>query len=367
MPVTRRAFLQTAGALAAGGLLGAPALSFAAPPKPPRTLREKVGQLFVVSFAGTTPAPSLLSWIERYHFGGVILFTRNYTSPGQLKVLLSHLQGVSSYPLLVCTDQEGGLVVRLRNGVHTFPSEATYGQVGSASRVYNDATTTARDLHPLGLTMNLAPVVDVLTNPQSPIGTRSYGPNPQLDARLSVAAIKGYQQHRLAATAKHFIGLGHTSVNSHQALPVVSRTLAQLQSVDLIPFRAAIAAGVSTILVAHVALPAIDPVHRPASLSPVIIGNLIRKQLGFNGVVMTDSLIMGAINIGTSSAAQQAFAAGADILLIAKNTNIPEATFDDAYNRVLWAVQTRRIPESHLDSAVNRILALKRAYPATVL
>jgi beta-N-acetylhexosaminidase len=294
----------------------------------------------------------------------VVLYARNYTAPGQLRALLTQLQQASRFPLLVCTDQEGGAVERLRTGVHTFPSEAAYGRSGSTARVYTDAATTAHDLQALGLTMNLAPVVDVLSNPRSPIGDRAYGSDPHLVARMTAVAIQGYQQHGLAATAKHFIGLGHTSIDSHQALPTVKRTLAQLERVDLIPFQAAVAAGVSTILVAHVALPAIDPVHRPASLSPVIIGGLIRRQLAFKGVVMTDSLAMGALPQGsTAEAAERALAAGADMLLISADHDIPAATFDSAVERVISAVRVGRVSKSRLDSAVTRILALKRTYP----
>jgi beta-N-acetylhexosaminidase len=216
--------------------------------------------------------------------------------------------------------------------------------------------------------MNLAPVVDVLSDPRSPIGNRSYGSDPALVARLSAAAVRGYQQHGLAAAAKHFIGLGHTSIDSHQALPTVTQTLAQLARVDLVPFRAAIAAGVSTVLVAHVALPAIDPVHRPASLSPVIIEGLVRKRLGFQGIVMTDSLAMGALPQGsTAQAAEQALAAGADMLLISANHTIADGVFEHAVERVVSAVRAGRLPQSRLDSAVGRILALKRHYPSAVL
>jgi beta-N-acetylhexosaminidase len=216
--------------------------------------------------------------------------------------------------------------------------------------------------------MNLAPVVDVLSNPRSPIGDRSYGANPALVAKLSVAAVRGYQRHGLAATAKHFIGLGHTSTDSHQALPTVTQTLTQLERVDLVPFRSAIAAGVSALLVAHVALPAIDSMRRPASLSPVIIGGLIRKHLGFNGVVMTDSLAMGALpEGGTAAAAAQAVAAGADMLLISADHDIASGVIDDAIARVISAVRAGRVSESRLDSAVARILALKRVYPPVIV
>src|SRR5207245_29692 len=163
---------------------------------------------------------------------------------------------------------------------------------------------------------------------------------------LSVAAIQGYQQHELAATAKHFIGLGHTSIDSHAALPTVNATWQQLQADDLVPFQAAIGAGVSAILVAHVVLPRIDSVHRPASLSPVIINGAIPGKLGFKGVVMTDSLAMGAIPAtDVTDAPRRALLAGADILLIAADRNIPAAVFTDAVDRIVRAVKKGQIHE----------------------
>jgi beta-N-acetylhexosaminidase len=335
---------------------------------PPQTLREKVGQLFAVSFRGTTPEPAFLSALHAQGFGGVVLYGRNYQSSAQLKALVHTLQSYSRFPLLISTDQEGGAVVRIHGAAPTFPSEATYGRSGSAAKVYGDAATTAKRLRSLGLNMNLAPVVDVLSNLRSPIGDRSYGSNPRLVAALSAAAIRGYQQHRLAATAKHFIGLGHTSIDSHQSLPTVNRTLAQLDAVDLVPFRAAIQAGVSALLVAHVALPAIDPVrNRPASLSPAIIGGVIRRHLGFGGLVMTDSLAMGALPKGnTAEAAVEALSAGADMLLISADHDIPTAVFVDAIDHVVSAVQAGRISRSRVNSAVARIFALKRSYPSLI-
>lgn len=379
----RRTFLRHSLA-SATALLGAglPALARAASTPPtaipspsrslssrrlPTTLREKVGQLFMVSFQGLSPSPSFLSLLERYAFGGVILYAGNATTAAQVRGLTSELQRATPFPLFISTDQEGGRVVRIRQGVPVFPSEAAYGAIDSPARVYADAAATARGLRALGLTMNLAPVLDVLSNRKSPIGARSYGNNPQVASRLGVAAIQGYQQYGLSATAKHFVGLGHTSIDSHRALPTVTLTLDQLERNDLIPFRAAIAAGVSTVLVAHVALPAIDPVYRPASLSPVMIGDVLRGRLGFKGLVMTDSLLMGAVPHGQEpEAAERAFAAGADILLIGGNEHVPAGLFEVATERVLSAVQSGRIPESRLDASVARILALKARYPANV-
>jgi beta-N-acetylhexosaminidase len=191
MRVNRRTFLRSGGVLAGSKCMNLSLDTDRASSRLPRTLQEKVGQLFVVSFRGTAPDVTFLSLLRRHSFGGVVLYARNYVSPGQLRALLGGLQQASSYPLLVCTDQEGGSIARLRRGVHTFPSEAVYGRIGSTDRVYADAATNAHDLHALGLTMNLAPVVDVLSNPRSPIGDRSYGSDPRLAARMTAAAVRG--------------------------------------------------------------------------------------------------------------------------------------------------------------------------------
>jgi beta-N-acetylhexosaminidase len=374
--MTRAGFLGAAlagaGALALGpdaltaegeGLSAARAVTRA-----PKTLQEKVEQLFVVSFAGTSAGHDILTLLGRHALGGVILYARNCLSATQTRTLLSVLQAESRYPLLVCTDQEGGNVVRIRSGAPVFPAEAVYGQIGSTHRVSHDAAATARALRALGLSMNLAPVVDVLTNPQSPIGKRSFGANPAENARLSVAAIKAYQRHGLAAAAKHFIGLGHTTIDSHHLLPTVNLSLQQLATSDLMVFKAAIAAGVSTVLVAHVALPRIDTnPTRPASLSPVIIQGVLRQQLGFKGVIMTDSLLMGAVPNGQQAdAAVRALAAGADILLFGTNQDFPAAVVEDAIARVASAVRSGLVSQSRLEEAVGRIWALKQRFPALI-
>lgn len=367
MSISRRSFLERSLVLGASSIAGLDGvgrvLAASRPLRPPRTLREKVGQLFVVSFRGLTPERSFMLDLEQHGYGGVILYARNCHTGPQIRTLLEELQAISTTPLLVGADQEGGKVVRIHNGAPVFPWEAVYGALGQPNRVYHDATQTAQALRTLGLTINLAPVVDVLANPKSPIGRRSYGRNPHLDASLSVAAIHGYQQHGLAATAKHFIGLGHTSIDSHHSLPTVGLSLQQLEQADLIPFRAAIGAGVSSLLVAHVVLTQVDPYH-PASLSPTVIQGIIRRRLGFAGVVMTDSLIMGAVPSGEeSSAAELAFAAGADLLLIAGDRDLKPGLLAESFDRVLSAVQAGRIPESRLNEALGRIMALKQRYP----
>jgi beta-N-acetylhexosaminidase len=366
--VDRGTFLRGAAALGIGAAAGSILARRVQAAKAPRTTREKVESLFMVSFAGTSAGAEILGLLHTHAIGGITLFSRNVQSPAQMRGMMTALQRASRYGLLIATDQEGGEVVRVTRGVPAYPSEASYGAIGSAQRVQHDAGVMATDLRAMGLTINLAPVVDVLANATSPIGTRSYGNNPHLAATLSSAAIKGYQSHGLAATAKHFIGLGHTSVDSHELLPTVPLTWAQLQGSDLISWHAAIAAGVSTILVAHVALPRIDSVPtRPASLSPEIITGRIRGTLGFKGVIMTDSLLMGALATpGPAQAAEEAFVAGADILLFATNHDFPTGVITDAINRVLAAVQAGRISMDRLNASVARIQALKAKYPSQV-
>lgn len=372
--LSRRDFLGRSALLGAGTIVGIEAPHVEAEKVPsrllqgrvrPMTLREKVAQLFVVSFVGTTLDYDTLALLDRHALGGVTLYANNCASAAQVRKLLTQLQVTARYPMLVSIDQEGGRVTRLRKGLQTFPAEAWYGKLNSTQRVYQDAAVTARELRAIGLSMNLAPVVDVVTNPKSPIGQRSYGSDPRLTARLSVAAIQAYQQHGLAATAKHFVGLGHTSIDAHRGLPTVTLSLQQFEQSDFIGFRAAIAAGVSSLMVTHVALPAIDPVYRPASLSPVVIQEVIRKRLGFTGVIITDSLMMGALPKGQEpQAAEQAFLAGADVLLMATDGKIAPAIIDEAVERVTRLVVSGQVAESRLEQSLTRILAVKTRYPA---
>jgi beta-N-acetylhexosaminidase len=362
--LSRRIFLRSSLAVsAAGALPGIASHSLAGPPPPPRTLQEKVGQLFIVSFRGLSADPTFLAFLRQHFLGGVTLYSRNCQSPAQIRALIAQLQGASRFPLIVSIDQEGGDVIRIRNGVHTFPSEAAYGNIGSAARVQADAAVTAHDLRAIGITMNLAPVADILANSRSFLGTRSFGADPSLAARLSAAAVRGYQQHGLAAVAKHFVGLGHTSINSDSSLPMVNLNLAQFDRADFIPFRAAIKAGVSTVLVAHVVLPAIDPIRRPASQSPVAIQGVLRGRLAFNGVVMTDSLLAGAIpGGGGPEAAVRAFAAGADLLLLTIDHDFPLSVIQESIAQIVAAIKAGHIPMSRLNASIARITALKRRY-----
>jgi len=236
-----------------------------------------------------------------------------------------------------------------------FPSNMALGAAGSPSLAEKAAYINGRELRALGIQVDFAPVVDVNSNPQNPvIGIRSFGQNPAEVATLGAAAVRGYLKAGIIPVAKHFPGHGDTKTDSHKQLPVIDRPLAAWEKIDLPPFKAAIAAGVPAIMSAHIVMTALDP-DFPATLSSAVLGGVLRRELGFQGVIVTDSLDMGAIaNTYTiPKAALRAFLAGCDLLLIGKK-NLPES-----YAAVLAAVRDGRISQKRLDQSVRRILELK--------
>jgi beta-N-acetylhexosaminidase len=328
------------------------------------TLAQRVGQMFMFSFPGTTPSPNLITMVRDWGVGGLILYRPNVVSGPQVRALIAGAQHAARVPLLISTDEEGGAgsMIPQSDGVHALLSPATYGRLDSAARVYRDAASAGRDLRALGVMMNLAPVLDVLIDPQSPIGTRSYGANPAVVASLGAAAIKGYQSAGIAATAKHFLGLGGVSIDAHQGFPTVQRSRQQLDQVELEPMRTAIRAGVDALMVTHAAIPALDPSGTAASLSRPIITGFIRGALGYRGLIISDSLAMGAIDtrISVVAASVQAAAAGTDIILISSyEPIISAAVMHQAMIAVEQAVLHHRLNLATIDDATRHVLTLK--------
>ena len=320
------------------------------------TMAEKIGQLFMVPVDGT----ALTQMVHDWHVGGLILYGGDIVSAPQGRALLASARRAAAIPLLVATDEEGGEVDQIpaAAGVQQMPAPEQYGRIGSADRVYQDALVTGRQLRALGVNMDLAPVLDVLVDPNSPIGDRSYGADPALVTRLGAAAIRGYQAGGIAATAKHFLGLGSVSIDLHKDLPTISRDRQQLEQVELAPMRAAIAAGVDALMVTHAAIPALDPTNTPASLSRTIVDGFIRGRLGYHGLIITDSLAMGGLSTRVKSNAEatvRAIAAGNDMALI--STDPP--TIRGALDAVEHAVATGRISPTTIDAAVRHVLTLK--------
>jgi beta-N-acetylhexosaminidase len=332
------------------------------------TTEQKVGQLFMVHFTETFFSQALEEMIAEYHVGGIILFPHNLTTTTDLATLISSAQATAvdsepGIPLFVAADQEGWPILRLPQGATVFPSNMALGATASVEDAELMATVMATEMKALGMNMNLAPVMDVNSNPLNPvIGTRSLGSSPELVSRLGVAMIQAYRSQGVVATAKHFPGHGDTSVDSHLDLPVIDHDLARLEAVELAPFEAAISAGVDCIMTAHISVPALDTVaDRPATLSPDILQGLLRDRMGFRGLIATDSLSMDALmdQYDLPTATALAFQAGADLLLFGYTPWHPPSEQLLAYDRVLQLVEEGTISQSRLDESVRRILLLK--------
>ena len=342
------------------------------------TPAEKVGQLFVVELYGqdagaASPGNRALYGVDtpaevvaKYRPGGVIYFDArrgpdNVRDPRQIAKLSNGLQAAARrqphrIPLLISTDQEGGSVVyRLTAPATAMPGAMALGASRSAAGARRSADVIGTELAAVGINQNYAPVADVNVNPANPvIGVRSPGEDPALVSRMVAAQVQGHHDGGVAAVAKHFPGHGDTAVDSHLGLPEVTHTREQLEAIDLPPFRAAIAAGVDTIMSAHVVLRSVDPSGAPATMSRPILTGLLREELGYDGLIVTDALDMGGATASypPDVAPVAAFLAGADQLVLAPQMDV-------AYGAVLEAVRTGVIPMRRLDESVYRILRLK--------
>ena len=358
----------------------------AEPPEPPglaqavatiqrMSLEEKVGQLFVLFAYGpdahqpdarnttlygvATPAEV----VAKFKPGGWIYFDGrgNVQNPTQVATFSNQLQQAAigtglRVPLLIATDQEQGVVTRIGPPATQFGGNMALGAARSAADARTAAAITGRELKAIGIRQDYAPDADVNVNALNPvIGTRSYSSDPKLVAELTAAQVQGFQRDAgITATAKHFPGHGDTVDDSHTALPTINHTLEQWNTIDAPPFKAAIKAGIDSIMTAHIVVPALDPSGDPATLSKPILTGVLRKQLGFRGVIVTDGLEMAAVRkkYGDAEVAVRAIEAGVDQLLLPP---APQVQF----NAVLDAVRSGRISERRIDESLLRILLLK--------
>jgi beta-N-acetylhexosaminidase len=323
------------------------------------SLKKKVGQLFVFGFHGFEPTEQIKQLIEANGIGGTIYFSRNVKDAKQVHKLSGELQSIAikagNPPLFVAIDQEGGMVARLVDGVTLMPGNMALGATGDAESARETAFVCGEELRQLGVTMNYAPCIDVNNNPDNPvINVRSYSDRSDVVAEFGAAAVAGYQSARVAATVKHFPGHGDTAVDSHHALPILLHGRERLDAIELKPFRAAIEAGTDCIMTAHVCLPALDPSGVPSTLSEPVITGLLRNELGYDGIVVTDCLEMDAIdkNYGPEQGAIKALQAGADMVLISHTFEKQWA----ALEAVVLAVENGELAEARVDEALNRIM-----------
>ena len=334
------------------------------------TLREKAAQIVWPSVYGDYVSGDSPQWrrlteyVERERVGG---FTISVGSPTEVAAKLNALQAMSKVPLLFGADLEAGAGFRARGGYFVpnaidlggaivFPPEMGIGATHDTTFAYEQGRLTALEGRALGIHIAYAPVLDVNNNPDNPvINTRSYGEDPELAARMGVAFIHGLQDNGMIATGKHFPGHGDTGVNSHLALPVVTVSRSRLDTVELVPFRAAVNAGVGAIMSFHGAMPALDSTNVPGTLSSRVLTGLLRGEMGFKGIIISDAMDMRGVldTYGSDEAVKRAVAAGIDVL-------IQPLDVSKTIDAVLAGISEGRYTEARLDSSVRRVLETKR-------
>jgi beta-N-acetylhexosaminidase len=333
----------------------------------PLTTRRRIGQLLIGSFPAHDLSVELRTLAREFDLGGVILFSRNIESPEQVSELAAEAEALGAeQPLWVSVDQEGGRVARLKPPFTVWPPMATLGRSGSDALAVRFATALAAELAAVGVTLDYAPVLDIHTNPRNPvIGDRALAETAAEVARLGRAVIHTLQDAGIAACGKHFPGHGDTSTDSHEELPLVEHPPDRLRAVEFEPFRAAVAEGVAFIMTAHVLVPSLDET-RPSTLSPRIVQALLREELGFDGVILSDDLEMKAVSARyqVPDAAVAAIKAGCDGVLICSGNVDLQA---QALEALVKAAESGEIPQARLDAAERRLRRAKERFLASRL
>lgn len=332
------------------------------------SLREKVGQLFNVRVESLVPgaigsvtggSDALTDFFRQYPCGGVTLFAANITYPYQTSVFTEYLHGLDNYPL-ICVDEEGGRVARIGKNPN-FPvtrvgTMASVGATGDPQKAKEAGSTIGEYLFRYGFDIDLAPVSDVNTNPDNVvIGDRAFGSSPELVGSMVEAFLAGMKGQKVEGCLKHFPGHGDTSTDSHYGYAESLKTWEELSGCEMIPFRAGIAAGAKMIMTAHVCLPNVTGSSIPSTLSSMVLTEILRGRLAYQGIIITDSMEMGAITqqYSNEEATLLALEAGVDILLTPQD-------YPKAFEAVLKAVEDGRITVQMIDERVGRILALKK-------
>jgi len=327
------------------------------------SLDEKVGQILIAGINGYEVKSETKRIIEDYKVGGIIIYSKNIKDSNQLLELINSLKATNrtnNLPLFISIDEEGGRVRRLPKDIQSFPSNREIGKVNNTELSYEIGALIGKSVKTFGINMNFAPVLDIDSNPNNPvIGDRSFSSDKKVVAKLGIATMKGMQDSGVISVIKHFPGHGDTSVDSHIKLPVLHNDLKRMVEFELVPFEEAVKNGADIIMVAHILLPKIDP-DMPSSLSKTIVTSILRRQLDFDGVVITDDITMGAIaeNYNIVEAAIKALDAGADIILVAHDFE----KISSVFNGVKKAVEDGVISEKRIDESVYRILKLKENY-----
>ncbi len=335
------------------------------------TLEEQVGQLLMVHFRGESINEDAIALVQDTHVGGIIYYnwSNGLHSPEQVCLLSSNLQEMAQIPLLIAVDQEGGAVSRLRHGFTAFPANWDVAMAMDFNLAERAAQITGEELLSVGINMNLAPVVDVQSNPlNSVIGKRSFGETPAIVVAFGERALRGYAKSHMISTLKHFPGHGDVTVDSHNDLPVIDKTKEELEAIDLFPF-AKLSSFADAVMTAHILVPALDS-ENCATLSKKIL-DYLKEEIGFHGLIVSDSLVMEGVLKKchtVDEAAIQAINAGCDLLILGGKTLSSELeglelTSQDVqriHRSLVLAVKEARITEKRLKDAVGKILFLKK-------
>jgi beta-N-acetylhexosaminidase len=330
----------------------------------PSALRRQIGQLLIAGFNGEQLPVELKSIANEFGLGGVILFARNVAEAEQVAELSGEaVRLVPELPLWVSVDQEGGRVARLKAPFTEWPPMATLGRSGDPALAERFARALGAELRAVGVSLDYAPVLDIHTNPKNPvIGDRALADEAELVSTLGSVIIRALQGEGVAACGKHFPGHGDTSTDSHLELPLVEHPPDRLRAIEFAPFRAAIAAGVATIMTAHVFVPSLDDT-RPATLSRRVVSDMLRHELGFEGVIISDDLEMKAVasTYAVPAAAVMAIDAGCDALLICSGDHAAQSA---ALEALVHAIEDGRLSATRVEDALKRHVRAKERFLA---
>lgn len=321
------------------------------------TLEEKVGQMMLVGVHGTTINEDMRFILNQYHYGGIIFFDRNMENKSQVKKLADDLQAVANQklPLFIALDEEGGRVMRMKHDMPNVPSQQEIGNSGDVGNAYNYAQLLAQNLRNIGVNINFAPVADVSND------TRSFSNDPQITTEFISSAAKGYDAENFFYCLKHFPGIGKSKIDPHKKISDIDDDLETLSVDDLPPFTKVISEHDNSkfmVMTGHLRYTALDD-KNPASISPIIITEILRNKLGFTGVVITDDLQMGATSDYRENIGVKAIKAGADIALVCHEYDKQEKV----YSSILAAVKSGEISEERINESVRRILKMKLHIP----
>ena len=328
------------------------------------TVKQMLGQKLIFGFHGTALSEEFKSLVREYKIGNVILFLRNVESAAQVRHLCGEIQTLireeTGYPAFIVIDQEGGIVSRLPDDGVTTPNAMTVAATASPENARIAAEITSRQLRGLGANFNMAPVLDVNTNASNPvIGVRSFGDDPREVARYGEAAVRAYNNAGMLCCGKHFPGHGDTAVDSHLGLPVIEKSIEELEQAELIPFRRCIEAGIPAIMSSHILFPQIEKNQVPSTMSRAVITDLLKKKLGFKGLIFTDCMEMQAIqqSFGTSNGVVAAFKAGVDLAELSSRIELMRETA----KAVNEAAERSEFDMEEIRESVEKILEVKKS------